>query len=1021
MQQKLTYEELAQQVKILEQKVQAYRSFEETMQARGKRLELERAYRKAIQEMAVGLLRRTDLNDLLEAIVTRACSLAGTKHGYLHLYEPSTDELVLKIGLGRLKRAVDFRIKSGKGLTGKIWQNKQMLAVDNYAEWSERDPDPRFDELRAVLGVPLKSDDAVVGVIGLAHFEKNKSFDEDAIEILRQFAEIASPVLERTINYSALQDELWERKKFEVAMKRRLDFERIVSVISSKFVASDDVSIQINTSLASIGRFSSKSRVYLFLFDATDKTMSNTHEWCAEGDSPHIEQLQNLSLKEFPWLMPQILNGNIVEIENVSVLPPEAVNEKMILEGQDIKSLILVPLRIGDNVKGFIGLDDTRKIGPWSEDDVALLQVVSDIIGSALQREQTEAALKDSERRYRALVEDMPALICRFLPDGTLTFANSAYCDNFKKDRRDIVGQNFFQFIPQEDQKEVKAHFLSLNEKKPTATYEHQVIAPDGKLEWQEWTDRILLDPAGAVGEYQSIGRNITERKQAEAALTEEKERLAITLRSIGDGVITTDIKGKITLLNKVAEKLSGWSQQDAIGKPLTEVFNIFNETTRLPVENPVQQVIQTGAIVEVANHTMLISRDGTEYIIADSAAPITGTAGEPIGVILVLRDITEKRKMEEELQKIQKLESLGVLAGGIAHDFNNFLTGIVGNISLAKMDAKAGINIVNRLNEIENAAMRAKDLTHQLLTFSRGGEPVKDILHIAALAEEAATFALRGSNVRCQFQLPDGLWPVEIDAGQIGQVINNLIINADQSMPEGGVVTVRVENTVLAPQNNLSLPAGRFVKVSIQDQGVGIPRDHLNNIFDPYFTTKQKGSGLGLTIAYSIIDKHNGRLTVESDLGVGSVFNLYLPAAQVPDRQGPQKEQSLLTGEGRILVMDDEAIIRDVASGMLKYLGYDVVLAGDGEEAVDIYRKALETGNPIDAVILDLTIPGGMGGKEAIKQLMKLDSEINAIVSSGYSNDPIMSNPEKFGFKGIVKKPYRIQEMNEALRKLLG
>ncbi len=1021
MPEKSTHEEMEQPVNIRKEENRSCRSVAETIQGLEKRLELEQAYRSAMHQTAIGLLQHTDLNDLLEAIVTRACSLAGTEHGYLHLYDPGTDELVLKIGLGRLKQAVDFRIKPGQGLAGKIWQNRKMLAVEDYAGWSERDPDPRFDALRAVVGVPLKSNADFVGVIGLAHFEKEKSFGESALEILRQFAEIASLVLSRTINYADLQDELGERKKIETALKRRLEFERIVSIISSKFVAAADVNAQIDASLGSMGRFSEKSRVYLFLLDTANQTMSNTHEWCADGVTPQIEQLQNLSVKAFPWIMPKILDGEIVEIEDVSGLPSEAVNEKKILEMQDIKSLILVPVRIGGKVDGFIGFDDTQKTGPWSADDVALLQVVSDIIGSALQRERTEAALRDSEKRYRALVEDMPAMICRFVPDGTLTFVNNAYCDYFQKKSSDLIGQKFLQFIPQEDRKKVKRHYSSLNEKNPMRTYDHQVIGPDGKMVWQEWTDRVLFNQAGTVSEYQSIGQDITERKLAEAALTEEKERLAVTLRSIGDGVITTDAEGKVTLLNNVAEKLSGWSQQAAIGKPLKEVFHIVDEFSRIPAKNPVQEVLDRGAVVRLSNHTMLISRDGTEYIIADSAAPITSAEGKILGVILVFRDITEKRKMEAELQKIQKLESLGVLAGGIAHDFNNILTGIVGNISLAKMDAEAGKNIVSQLTEIENASLRAKDLTQQLLTFSKGGEPVKDILQIAELTKEAVIFALRGSNVRCRFELPDGLWPLEIDGGQIGQVINNLVLNADQSMPGGGELIVRAKNTVLSPQNNLSLPAGKYVMVSIQDRGIGISRDHLDNIFDPYFSTKQKGSGLGLTIAYSIIDKHSGRLTVESKLGAGSVFSLYLPAARGKECLEPSAEPPLQSGQGKILVMDDEAIIRGVAANMLNYLGYDVTLASDGQEAVDIYRRAMETGSPFDAVILDLTVPGGMGGQDTIQTLKKLDSRVNAIVSSGYSNDPVISNHEKFGFKGIVTKPYRIQEMSEALNKLLG
>jgi CheY-like chemotaxis protein len=382
---------------------------------------------------------------------------------------------------------------------------------------------------------------------------------------------------------------------------------------------------------------------------------------------------------------------------------------------------------------------------------------------------------------------------------------------------------------------------------------------------------------------------------------------------------------------------------------------------------------------------------------------------------------------MEQELQKIQKLESIGILAGGIAHDFNNILTAILGNISLAKMEANPKDEIYERLVEAEKASLQAKNLTQQLLTFSKGGAPIKKTESITEVIKDSAEFALRGSNVKCEFFIPNDIWPVEVDKGQISQVISNLIINADQAMPEGGIIKVRVENVApvgavrpCQPVAELPIKDGKYVKIEIEDDGIGIPKEHLPKIFDPYFTTKQKGSGLGLATSYSIIKRHDGYIAVESELGVGTTFYIYLPASSKQILTKKDAEERLILSKGRILVMDDEEVVRDVAGIMLKRIGYDVEFADDGAEALELYKKAEESGQPFDAVIVDLTIQGGMGGEQMIKKLLEIDPNVKAIVSSGYSTDAIMSNFKQYGFSGVVTKPYRIAELSETLYKVL-
>lgn len=526
------------------------------------------------------------------------------------------------------------------------------------------------------------------------------------------------------------------------------------------------------------------------------------------------------------------------------------------------------------------------------------------------------------------------------------------------------------------------------------------------------------------IGELTSSFNMMTRAlRDSRHEILSEKERLMVTLRSIGDGVITTDINGNVVLLNNVAEILTGWDQDAAFGRPLQEIFHIINEMTREMVENPVEKVMLTGKIVELANHTILIGRDGTERDIADSGAPIIDGNGKIMGAVLVFRDVTEKRRVENELLKARNIESLGILAGGIAHDFNNILVGILGNVSLAirKLEKEDKEKIAERLIGVENAALRAKDLAYQLLTFSRGGAPLLKTTLISGLITDSVKFALAGSNIMCNFFFPDDLWLVDIDRGQLSQVMHNLIINAKWAMPEGGTVEVKAENLVMqeGPTPAL-LPAGRYIKVSLKDEGVGIPAESLHKIFDPYFTTRGKGSGLGLATAYSIIKRHHGLITAESAPGQGTTFHLYLPASEKtasPETEKPRLE----AGRGRVLLMDDDEIVRDVTQNMLIDLGYEIVLSSNGDEAIGLYQEAIRSDRPFAAIILDLTIPGGMGGKETIQKIIKIDPHVRAIVASGYSADPVMAEFGRYGFKDVLKKPYSLQELSNALQKVFG
>jgi len=391
--------------------------------------------------------------------------------------------------------------------------------------------------------------------------------------------------------------------------------------------------------------------------------------------------------------------------------------------------------------------------------------------------------------------------------------------------------------------------------------------------------------------------------------------------------------------------------------------------------------------------------------------------------------------KANEELIKMQKLESIGVLAGGIAHDFNNYLQKIMSNIETAKSYADSNDKSYAVLSDSERTVLQAKDLTQQLLTFSKGGEPIKEEISVSKLIKDSANFALSGTNTKCEFNIPDFHCLVEVDKGQMNQIFSNLFINANEAMPEGGLVEVWVESINNLIKESLPLQERRYIKITIKDHGIGIPQDKLQKIFDPYFTTKHEGSGLGLAITYSVVKKHGGYITVESEMEVGTTFYIYIPLSEKEISSEPVLDEAessrpvLAEGKGedvtslagkKILFMDDDAIIKLAVVNQLKSLQYEVEDAIDGTEVLELYRKAFESGKPFDAVVMDLTIPGGMGGKEAIKELHKIDIDTKAIVASGYSNDPVMTNFGKYGFKGMVIKPYRIRELEKVLQKVI-
>ncbi len=535
----------------------------------------------------------------------------------------------------------------------------------------------------------------------------------------------------------------------------------------------------------------------------------------------------------------------------------------------------------------------------------------------------------------------------------------------------------------------------------------------------------LIRDDYGAPVGIFGVFTDITERRRFLQSLDAEHQRLGLTLQSIADGVITTDALGRVELVNRVAEELTGWTQAEAQGQPLKKVLPLCDEHTRESRSPHAARSSSGSPNLPRETGCVLVTRDGKERLIAEKSALLHGTAGAAASLVIVFHDITVERTQALERERANKLESLGLLAGGIAHDFANLLTLIIGHLSLAQIVEGLPENINSRLTQVERAAWRAKDLTQQLLTFSKGGATVKRILPLESLLRESVGFALQGApDAICHFSAAPDLWLVEADAGQLGQVFNNIALNAVQAMESRGTLTVRAENLGPGPEQGADLAAFRVVHVSLADTGPGISAENLAKIFDPFFTTKAKGTGLGLATVYSIVKNHGGRLHVESTVGAGATFHIYLraapPGAIVAATHSAPPFRAGASGPARVLLMEHQPAAREAVSLLLVLLGYEAESAGDGQQAIDRYLVAKNAGRPFGAVILDLRAPSGPTSAEIIQQLRAIDPNFRAIVASGYAEDPAMEEHLATGFHAAVTKPIKMENLRAVLEPIV-
>jgi len=579
---------------------------------------------------------------------------------------------------------------------------------------------------------------------------------------------------------------------------------------------------------------------------------------------------------------------------------------------------------------------------------------------------------------------------------------------------------SYGQLILAEDQPMVWHKVQEAINQKRSFQLIYRIKTADKKVKWVWEQGCGVFSRLGELRGIEGFIADMTEVKHAQDALEAEKERLAVTLRSIGDAVITTDIAGNIVLMNKVAELLTGWTQNEAIDRPLGDIFRIINEDTREPVDNPVVKVLKAGTVIGLANHTALISKNGKEISIADSGAPIRDKTGRIIGVVLVFREITEAKRLQEALIRAQRLETAGMVASQVAHDFNNLLAPLIAYPEFIKQELSKDSRAIKYLEDIETSALQMAEINQQLLILGRRGHYNLEPLNLNKIIEQISKqLQPIPDNLSIELMMADDLMNIIGGESQVSRLIWNLVNNAREAMHDRGILRIKTENQYIDQQYGKFnfIPRGEYVKLTVSDTGPGIPLNIQSNIFDPFFTTKtsgkKRGSGLGLSIVNTVTEDHNGFIDFESKPGKGTSFYLYFPITREPIETAISKE--IAGGSEQILVVDDDHIQREVTIRLLHELGYKAQAVGSGEEAIEFIKTS-----PQDLLILDMIMPSGIDGAETYRQALEVRANQKAIVVSGYAASDRVKEALNLGAGAFVKKPLTMQSLAKAVRKEL-
>lgn len=974
-----------------------------------KMLHEKSAYLQLLQVTAVAANEAMEIKDAFQPILNEICDYTGWPIGHAYVISKDDPNLLEPTTVWRLKDVIHFagfrsvtemtKFAKGIGLPGRVLANGKPFWIVDVTR------DINFPRARIAEDINIKSAFAFPVKVGAKVAAVLEFFSTKATEPNQQFLDVMADVgtqLGRVVERKKAEEKLLASE----SSARRLIESNIIGVVIADFH----------------GYLLEANRVFLEMVGYSREEVAGRQILWSEMTPTEYRHLDEHA------------------IEQVKATGSCTTYEKEFFRKDGGRISIMLGAALLDG-----------------KEDVCIVFILD-----ITERKLTEEELVRSRQKSLLHTQRTPLAVIEWNTNFEVTEWNPAAEKIFGYRNEEALGRHAEFIIHENAKKHVNEVWQNLLTQQGGMRSTNENITKDGNTKVCEWYNTPLVSESGEVLGVASLVQDITDKKlvEDEIKLLNETLEQRITKRTAELSQINKTLVQEVSERKIVEEalhasegRLLSLSRATFEGIVFSKkgVFLDCNEQFACIVGYELDELIGTDGLALVHPEDRELARNrittGSEepyelrLLCNDNSIKFVEAHGQMMLIngerlrVTAFRDITERKKLEEEIIKIQKLESVAVLAGGIAHDFNNNLQSIVSCIALAKTYANPKDEIYRKLEEAINVVFQSKSLTQQLLTFSKGGEPVKNTICISKLIKYSANLALSGSNVRCELGIPDNLSPIEADKGQLSQAISNLIINANQAMPEGGNIKLWAENIKVVERDQIPLQQGKYVKISVTDQGTGISQEHLQKIFDPYFTTKEMGSGLGLATCYSIIKKHEGYITVESEMGVGTTFRIYLPASSKEIREisvqgevnknstapvNTRNEETPNVSKGKVLLMDDEATIRLFNSQHLINLKYEVETAEDGVEAIELYKKAMKSGKPFDAIIMDLTVPGGMGGREAIKKLLEIDPEVRAIVASGYADDQIMAESNKYGFSGVLVKPYEIAELDEELQKVI-
>lgn len=982
-----------------------------------------------------------DTEKVCESAIEMSTTLEYVDTACIYIVDESGNIAELKYHSGNLPPGFIKKasvINYPDGITWKVINSGEMEIVENIESSPEIGPAGLELKLGSILGLPIKIEEKISGVIWFGS-KKERKFDEGEVELLTSLSSHLSIALTRARVYR----ELYKKNRYEALVNTvskvvhgSINLEEVlenaVEALSVNIVKAQNVSIYLiegeNAVLKSYRGykedFLKKVATIPYKKGITWKAILDKKPiYCADSGNDDVIGDAGKELGTMSYVSMPIKSGHhVVGVININSLSKNA------FDSEELKLLEIVSAQIQNAINNAKYAEALRKSEELLWQKISQLStkskyesIIRSITDSVHESLDLEEILENAVESIRDKIDPAEHVAIHIVDDNVAVLKAGrgidelylGYLKNIPANNGPIwksmldADTNYSPDVHQEAEVSSLAEFgvrsfvsIPLIQKDEAAGV---VFVSSTEFNAFNKDDIDVLEMVS-----KQIETAISNASQAEI-LSNSENRYRTLFEQSPLGVYLYDKDFIITNCNDRMCQIIKSSKDKIIGLDM----NTLRDSKFI-------EIMKKGLSGEIVQHEGFYEATTSENSLwlSLSVAPLRDKNQNVTGAIALVEDRTDVRKASEQITTAQRIESLGILAGGIAHDFNNILTAILGSISLAKYYETENKDLLGILTDAEAASNRAKELTHQLLTFAKGGEPITKLVNISKLVNESSSFALTGSNIRLDFNISDDIWYVEADEGQLNQVFNNLVINSQQSMPEGGHINITIQNV---EENHDNLKSENFVKISITDHGIGIPKEYIPKIFDPYFTTKHKGTGLGLSTTHSIVEKHGGYITMESDVGKGSTFNVYLPASSDQMEDLKSSDDVLVPGSGKVLIMDDEEVVRETAGSMLERLGYKVSFSTDGKEAINHYSEALKSRIKFDAVILDLTIPGGMGGKQAISKLRELDPEIKAIVSSGYSNNPVMSDYKNYGFSGILAKPYTLSQLSKVLDEVVS